>query len=75
MMTTAKRATLPVTLALLLTACGGGQETGNEIAANTTEEVGHPETAGRPACEAGGPGGTGPASRSSGRAWRAAAGC
>ena len=58
MMTTAKRATLPVTLALLLTACGGGQETGNEIAANTTEEVGHNEAEGAHEGEAAAPEGT-----------------
>ena len=45
MMTTISRATLPVTLALLLAACGG-QEDGNAVAANTAEEPGHSEAEG-----------------------------
>lgn len=40
MTTFTKRATLPVTLALLLAACGGGQETANSTAAGNEVEVG-----------------------------------
>ena len=46
MMTTVKRATLPVTLVLLLAACGSGQEAGNAVAGNTAEEAGHGEAEG-----------------------------
>ena len=45
MMTTVKRASLPVTLALLLAACGG-QDAGNAVAANAAEEPGHSEAEG-----------------------------
>ena len=45
MMTTRRRAIMPVTLALLLAACGGGQETG-ETPSNTTAEAGHSEAEG-----------------------------
>lgn len=45
MMTSVKRASLPVTLALLLAACGG-QDAGNAVAANTAEEPGHSEAEG-----------------------------
>ena len=46
MMITVKRATLPVTLALLLTACGGDQEAGNAVADDTAKEAGHGEAEG-----------------------------
>lgn len=51
MMTTRKRAVLPVTLALLLAACGAGQTgteagAGNEVAADPAGEPGHNEAAG-----------------------------
>ena len=46
MMTTVKRAILPVTLTLLLAACGSGQEAGNAVAGNTAEEAGHGEAEG-----------------------------
>jgi len=46
MMTTVNRATLPVTIALLLAACGSGQESGNAVAGNTAEEAGHGEAEG-----------------------------
>ena len=46
MMTLTKRATLPVTLALLLAACGGEPEASNAVAGNTTEEAGHGEAEG-----------------------------
>lgn len=56
MMTTAKRAIMPVTLALLLAACGGGQEAG-ETPTNATAEAGHSEAEGEHG-EAGGAEGT-----------------
>lgn len=46
MMITVKRATLPVTLALLLTACGGDQEADNAVADDTAKEAGHGEAEG-----------------------------
>lgn len=41
MMTFTKRATVSVTFALLLAACGGGQEASNAVAGNEVEEPGH----------------------------------
>lgn len=46
MMPIVKRATLPITLALVLAACSGGEEAGNAVAGNAAEESGHSEAEG-----------------------------
>jgi cobalt-zinc-cadmium efflux system membrane fusion protein len=58
MMTTAKRAILPVTLALMLAACGAKQEANNKVAADAAEKPGHSEAEGEHEGEASAPEGT-----------------